>query len=283
MEKNTKYLILLFIFIMLLGVIMPFLSDKKPEKKASFHIKPSNYSFVEVPLRPLSELSGLSKKEILNKREFFVKKSLVFGDLKNYTSSSEVYKIEDNLPWISVEQIAKYGIKDNPNIAKGLSRSSAAINNPELLISLNTPDYRALGLKGSSNYLLAKKLLWDKNNNTLKAYFNMNPILAGLPLFIDETNARDLGYNWIYCKKKKNIRFFNPQKSFKVRPYKLQGCYQKGFSCGLKGGCNNYSPYQEELVFGIIDLPSYLEIKLWKDKPHSIRQKADINYIMVFE
>ena len=62
----------------------------------------------------------------------------------------------------------------------------------------------------------------------------------------------------------------------------MQGYYHKGYSCGLKEGCNNYSPYQEDMVFTIIDT-GYLKLKLWKNKPLSVLKNADMTYIMHFE
>lgn len=252
----------------------------------------SNLVFEEIKLNDMTELSGLTKEQIFKKRISLVNNSTVFKDLKDYKPNPEVYQIEDNIPWIGAEQIARFGMKDNKNIGLGLSRSSLAINNPELLISFIVPDFASQKDKtnfSKADFLLPQSLSFNKETNTLKATFNIksffekNPNYIGSAMFIDETNARDFGYNWLYAKKKKNIKFANPQNNFSLRPYKAQGVYKKGNSCAIKTGCNNYSPYQQELVFGIIELPSSLEVKLYKNKPKTLRQEADITYIMLFK
>lgn len=306
MGKNSKLLfiyksVLIIIFVCALFTL--FLSKTKEKDSSSFlvssnHIQKEDLkNSVQIPLRSLEELSGLKKEEIYKKRIAYVKSSSVLKDLKgeelkNYTPNNNVYNFEDNLSWIGLEQIVKYGMKDNKNIGKGTSRSSLAINNPELLVSFIAPDYSLQkDKKGFScaDYLLPNKLLWDRETKTIRAYFNItdffknNPTLIGSAMFIDETNARDLGYEWMLAQKQENIRFQNPQKNMRIRPYKPQGRYQKGTSCAIKEGCNNYSPYQEELVFGIIDLPSSIQIKFWNKKPETNHKKADVTYIMIFE
>ncbi len=246
--------------------------------------------FEKIKLRPMSELSGLSKEEILKNRTRYVKESLVFKNLKNYKPSEEVYQIEDHLPWIGAEQIAKYGAQNNKNIGLGPSRHSTSINNPELLASFIIPNFGNQKNKTYSkdDLLLPVALFYDKNNNVIKAEFNLgaffeqNPKYLGTSMYIDETNARDLGYNWFYCTKKQNVRFINPKNSMFLRPYKIQGFYHKGYSCGLESGCNNYSPYQEPLVFSILDMPSSLTINLYKEKPKNLKQKPDMIYTMIF-
>lgn len=248
-------------------------------------------SFEEIELRPTSVLSGLSKEQILKQRTQYVKESVVFKDLKDYKPSEDVYQIEDYLPWIGAEQMAKYGANNNKNIGKGDSRHSISINNPELLVSFIVPnfgDQKDIAPYSKEDLLQPVKLSYDKNNKIIKAEFNLksffdkNPNYYGGAMYVDETNARDLGYHWFYCPKKENLGFINPQTSIYSHPYKVQGYYHKGSSCGLEGGCNNYSPYQPNLVFMIKDMPSSMTIYMYKEKPKSLRQKPDMTYIMVF-
>lgn len=277
-------IILLVIFFFLISCL--FLAKTHEQNKANSLV------FKEIPLQKMSELSYKTKKEIFKKRIEAVQKTPVFTDLKNYQPNHEVYQFEDKAPWIGAEQIARFGMKDNKNIALGASRSSLALNNPALLISLIVPDFASQKDKvnfSEDDFLLPKKLEYNKESSTIKATFNIkpfflnNPNYIGSAMFIDETNARDFGYNWLWAKKNKNVKFASTTNNFSIRPYKVLGVYKKGTSCAIKDGCNNYSPYQKELVFGIVDLPSSLEIKMYKNKPKAIGQKPDITYIMLFE
>ena len=104
-----------------------------------------------------------------------------------------------------------------------------------------------------------------------------------LNCYFDETNARDLGYNWIKSSARNMVRFEKIFDNLEDKPYKMRGYYHRGYSCGLAGGCNNYSPYQEEMIINVNATPSYVKFKLWKKEPILPFQKADIIYEMYFE
>ena len=241
-----------------------------------------------IPLRNMSELSSLTKKEIIEKRIEYVNNSKILK-IKNYLPKAEIYQIEDNIPWISVEELTKNGIKNNPNIAKGLSRQSISINNPELLLTLMAPAFGERNKDEISelDYFFPTKLEYKKEN-ILEAHYNIsdfykkNPKYKGFEMVMDDTNARDFSYNWGYVLKQNNIIPIDYSGIFK-QPYFFQGYYHRGFSCGLKSGCNNYSPYQKEMNFRIINTPAYLEFKLWKVKPKNIEDKQDMLYRMYFD
>ncbi len=257
-----------------------------------------NENIIPIPLRKMEELSYKTRDEILEKRKKYVKNSLIFKDdelfnfLKNYEPNPEVYRIKDKLPWISAFEIAKYGIAKSKNIAKGISRHSISVNNPEVLISIITPD---LGEKRTSeefseaDYFFPVGVFWDKKEKViiakfdLDSFFKKNPDFLESALYLDETNARDLGYNWIFASKVKNVDFANYKTNFSKNPYNIKGFYHQGLSCGLQDGCNNYSPYQEEMILRVNSLPAVLEIKLWKEKPLTCAKRADLTYKMIFE
>jgi len=247
---------------------------------------------ISVPIRPMSELSYLTKDEIFAQRKKYVRKSLLFSDIKNYEPSLDVYKIESGLPWISAPEIAKNGVKDNPNIAKGVSRHSISINNPELLISFIVPNFskaRSKSRFSEADFFLPQKLLVNKEAKNIKAYFDIktfydkNLNLFASAMYPDETNARDFGYNWFYCDKRENIEFINAKNNISIKPHEVFGYYHKGFSCGVEGGCNNYSPYQEQLVFRIVQNEGYMRIRMWKKKPATKFQNPDMTYEMYFK
>ena len=283
----------------------------------------------EIELRPMSELSSLSREEIFSSRKDFVRKSIIFKE-PNYSPSEDVYKIEDNLPWIGADEIIKNGAKGNENIGTGLSRHSIMINNPDLLFGFIIPELKIKAHSKTANgeivyenpfcfeqytsqgnlelkciegnallefaennavksaYFEPKQLLWNEKEQTIEAYFNISsfkkhfPSFSDIYFYLDETNARDLGYNWVWSSENSNISFEDYKNNISTNIYKMKGFYHKGYACGLEEGCNNYSPYQKEMVFKILDT-GHIKMKLWKNKPMTVLQKPDITYIMYFE
>ncbi|MBR5303589.1 MAG: hypothetical protein IKU37_02030 [Candidatus Gastranaerophilales bacterium] len=244
----------------------------------------------EIHLSSMIDLSGLSKAEILDIRRRAIRNSFVFSNIENYTPNPRVYNIQDNLPWISAYEIVKNGTDNNLNIAVGPSRHSIMIKNPEILLGYLIPDYGFRDKKNEPDevdYFFPKKLIWNEKTNTLKIYFDYRIFMqkynfSNLTVYTDNTNARDLGFDWIYCKEKKGAVFSAINNIAKV-PYKMKGLYHRGYACGLENGCNNYSPLESEMVFKIVSKNAVLKFKLWKNKPITPLQKADINYEMYFE
>lgn len=251
-----------------------------------------NTTIVSVPINQMTDLTPLSKKEILELRKNVVKNSTVFSKIKNYTPNPDVYRIEEGLPWISAYEAVKYGT-NSKDISKGPSRSSVLINNPELLFSFLIPEYNfaenAVGDKEPNDidYMIPKKITWDEKNRTIRVYFNLRELLKRrseytITFYADNTNAMDFGYNWAWCEKNLGAKFISEDNITK-RPQQIYGCYRKGYACGVEGGCNNYSPQQNNLYFNLKSPNTYLRFKFWKKKPFSKNQKADIYYEMWFD
>ena len=287
----------IFALIVVLSIFIAYFNQDYGEKEIAFDNiskldKKQKVNLTEktIALNSMMELSGLSKAEILDIRKRAIKNSLVFSKIENYTPDSQVYNIQDSLPWISAYEIVKNGTGKNPKIGVGLSRHSLMIRNPEILLGYIIPDYGgAYNDKepGEVDYFIPKKVIWDEKSNTIKIYFNYKGFrekynYSTLTFYSDDTNARDLGFNWIYCYEKQGAVFSAVNNISKV-PYKIKGYYHRGFACGLKEGCNNYSPLQNEMIYNIVSKNAILKFKLWKNKPITPLQKADINYEMYFE
>ena len=161
------------------------------------HNEKQKNEIVEISLRKMSPLSGLSKDEIYQKRIKYVKNSIVSSKLnKDYYPRQEVYNVVDFLPWISAYEVAKNGVNDNPNIGVGDSRHSIFVNNPEILMGFIIPDYN----RGKNredfdevDYMLPTRVTWDEKNKTIRAYFDFDSYFKkhyyfrGSPFFLDET------------------------------------------------------------------------------------------------
>ncbi len=244
---------------------------------------------VEIPIESLKEFSGMKANQVLSLRQKAIDSSPVFS-LPNYFPDMNVYKLADGLPWISAREISCNGI--TKNIGKGPSRESFPILNPEALINNDIPGYgqpREWGRTCSEiDYLLPDKMIYNERKKTIYAYINatdfMNKFqMDKIPIFPSDSNARDLGYNWVYSPKEnnKNVTFLNsPNVSDEI--FDTRGYFHQGYACKLEGGCNNYSPRQEYYDAKILSNDAKVVFKLWKNKPFNKNLPADFNYEIIY-
>lgn len=247
----------------------------------------------EIPLEKPMCFNGMSKSEVLNLRRKAVKTSPLFSDM-NYEPSSRVFNIGDGLPWISLEgalHFSKIPVKDR---VVGASRESVGILNPELLYYLSTSeneDVESADFKTlyKDFYFIPYKVTYNKATKTITAYIK-NETKNGdyQPIFLSDSNANDLGYKYAYMDKSRGVGIYSDQKysnnSLKKDIKEISGYYTIGSACGYTGGCNNYAPYwQYYNHIYLKKIPASFNIKLWKNRPQSVEQKADINFEMIFE
>ena len=247
---------------------------------------------INISIAPLENLSGLSKSRILEKRINAMRTSEIFSEM-NYIPSSDVYRITDGLPWISANAALHWSEVSEREKYDGPSRDSLGILNPELLYYIQIFDY----YKKVDDYeylyknynVIPYKVIYNISTKTITAYIKneRNPEGDYLPITIADANAHDLGYKYAYMSDTKNIGYFSdePYKSNKFTDIKeITGYYMHGSVCGISGGCNNYAPYwQYYNHFYLRRLPASFNIKLWKQRPSSVNQEADINFEMIFE
>lgn len=246
-------------------------------------------NLVNIPVRHMVKLSGMSKAEVLALRKKAVSSSFLFANNTNYVPSSEVFQIDDGLQWIGAHEVSCNGADNNPSIGEGDSRESVGILNPELMLYLNVPNYLfAKGEMGCSevDYLIPYKITYSKETKTINAHINYtafkekNKVFYGIVL--EDANAHDLGYNYVKATHTRNVRF-KEQNNFSTDVIQARGFYHRGGSCGLPEGCNNYSPYESAYHFYLTALPASIDVKLWKKEPFMPSQQADLNYRLIFE
>ena len=248
-----------------------------------------NAEVVNINIEPLEEFSGLSVKDILSMREEAVKSSPLFVNRTEYKPSEEVFRIEDGLQWISAYQVCCIGTNHNSDIGKGVSRESLGILNPELMFYTTVPTYTYFVEQKiactKDDYLLPYKANYTPADNTIHVYIRYKPLKEKLGhfdyIYISDSNAHDLGYNYAFADSISNLRFYTDK--FVSEVIKTRGYYHRGYACGLQEGCNNYSPHETGYTFYLTDLPAKLHIKLWNQQPTSTSQEADLNYEMIFE
>lgn len=249
--------------------------------------KITNYTNIKV--NPTENYNYKTKTSILNIRKEYVKDSIFATE--NYKPSEEVYgKIESNKPWYGLQYYRCAGnVKGTNDIILGDSEESRYINNPSYLIGIDCGTYT---LEDASNYKQAdfctnkkyipypSSIIYDPDNNTLTATVNA----SGRQICtFNDTNARDLGYNYGYITGVKNAKFIstsNPSNAL----YEFRSYVHNDDSCEVKGGCNNTSPYVQETEISMNENnTAKVNFKLWHKHPEKITDKADINYILIIK
>jgi len=235
-----------------------------------------------------TKLSYKTKQEIFNQRKIYVNK--VFN-IPKYKPNEEVFgQIEDNKPWIGLDA-ASCSWNFNMDRDKGVSEESVFLNNPMALIAVEMPYYGYLYSNNctSDNYFMPKTISYDENNNLITITYDTKKLLKRLSpdvqkkyLFVlNALNARDFGYQWGFVSQHENVKF--KEKVILSSPYYFLNYIHVGMSCGINGGCNNGSPFQQELNFRIISLPAKIQMKLWKDQPKFTTKNSDINILLLLE
>ena len=240
-------------------------------------------------------LNYSSKEEIYKQRKLDVFGS-IFSDL-SYEPSEEVFgQIESNKPWNSMKQ-CKYKVTNESDI-DGPSEEARYINNPELLVA---PEYAFYdyycGERSTQEvpYSRPLKITYFKDRNTIEIVY------GGLPYCTQKgktwyslkgLNARDLGYKYAYIDKEKTTLDidFVEETNASNSIVEFQDFIHVGGSCGHEGGCNNASPNQPPLNFYYscdtnkkgYDRNKIIYIKLWKNKPSSPTEPADMVEILKF-
>jgi len=237
-----------------------------------------------VPINPMSELNYKTKDEIYKLRKSFVEKT-IFKNRK-YVPSEDVFgQIADKKPWLGIEALTCYG--KGLNAHKGLSEESRYINNPTMLIGLDRVSFDEKPKNQCSvvDYLMPVKINYSKDDNTIKVVFEVSEYKGdlGKDFLLKGLNAKDLGYPYAYADKIENLVFLQPDINISTNIHFFKDFLHLGMACGVKGGCNNGSPFQKELNFTVMKYPASIHFKLWKKQPKNIDSKQDINYLIILK
>ncbi len=253
--------------------------------------KNSDDELTEIKVNAPTEYDYLSREEIFNLRKKYVN-DLIFAS-KFYSPSNEVFgAIEGGKPWYGENVACPFSAKD---ITKGYSARSVYLNNPAVLVGpIQTLGYKyPQDTPFCQNKLLnfiPQKILYSKNANLIIVNYNANNSLIhniqepqyGMPFGFVGLNARDLGYKYGYAVSYKNI-IFKENNNISNHLYTFRDFLHTGGSCKVPGGCTNTSPLQPEMDFVITQLPAHITFKLWKNKPASLQENAEIMFKVKFE
>lgn len=257
---------------------------EQPSQKSE-HLAETN-KIINIKIKPMKELSGMQANEVLEIRRNSVKNSTLFANIKNYTPNTDVFRLQDNLQWISAPEINCHGANNNPDIGKGISRESLDIMNPEMMFVPIIGTYSSESSQCSEiDYLIPYKMTYNPDTRTIKAYINHADFYKknqyGANIILKDINARDFGYTYAHADRFNKIQFKH-ENNLSNEIIRTNGFLHRGYACGLPEGCNNYSPYESGYDFHIKGAPAMINIKLWYDKPVTTSQKADLNYQMLF-
>lgn len=248
------------------------------------------HSFTEdygtISIQPMENFSGLTVSEILSKRINAVSLSKYFSDNPDYKPNPNVFKIENNLPWISAHEMSCEGLQYSKKIGDGLSKESVSILNPELLYTIQISSYAFKYAKlgcDSVDYLIPTYVSYHKKHKEIIAHINYHSFINKnrkfFPISLNDANAKDLGFNFAFTDNYKNIKFANENINLSTNLLTTNGVYHYDKSTK----CNNYAPLNSGLQFTITELPAHLAIKLWKQEPQDITDEPDILYTIHFE
>ena len=299
-DKILNFLLLLCVITIIISLLP--LGEFKKELKQNYEkikkvreaieaAKPVTHKFT-ININEV-ELSYKTKEEILNLRKNYVNNSIFAS--KNYKPSEELFgQIVDGKPWIA----NNYCLEDGKAAIDGISMRGLPIANPELLVIIefpyvyNSPKTEAeiKFCKHFSYMLKPRYLIYDKGRNEIEiGYEKLERNVFNGFYQLNGINARDFGYEYVYLDKNKTNAdlIYYSKDNFSNEIVKFQDFFHLGHACKQEGGCNNISPFQGKLQFKpnpdkyLYDEKIYL--KLWKNRPNSPNDKADINVIFSFK
>lgn len=238
-----------------------------------------------VTVRPLIALSGASKQQVFELRKQAVASS-PFARV-DYEPSAEVFgQIVDGKPWMAA--IACSDPQTRKHYTQGPSEETRFINNPTALVMLEMPfvfpSNASWCTREDANLMLQKITYDDSLGEITITYLDLPFQTRKDKTFyaFNGLNARDLGYPYMYVDPSRstyNLEFLNKD-NVSTEVVKLQNYLHVGPSCGARGGCNNGSPRQPMLEFHEDVSPDAhgkeIYIKLWKEKPDSVNDPADM-------
>jgi hypothetical protein len=251
------------------------------------------------------EFNGLTKDQILSKRNEEIVKLAEILEVTDYVANSDVFsQIQSDKPWWGLHGLMYYG--PGPLSTTGPSIRSGSILNPLILIwpsffetalvsanawkepKLNSPEVLALKL-----YPEVSDIVLDASHHRIEVTYQVSHFktylesylkgkLPEIPLDFEGVNARDLGYPYVLLEPHGSKGIFKTVPS--GAPFtESNAFYHVGNSCGFNGGCNNLSPKIPALSdWSLHTLPAQAAFKLWKSEPANITMDADVEVLLKF-
>ena len=107
-------------------------------------------------------------------------------------------------------------------------------------------------------------------------------VLSNYVMLLAALNARDFGFDYLSVDLDGSDNITQDEVSSTAT--EILYYIHTGSSCGHDGGCNNGSPFQQELSYlRITALPATLVLKLWRTAPADAAAAPDFSFTIVFE
>ena len=257
----------------------------------------SDKAIVSFVLNEPEEFDNKFVTEILTTRvgtmRYYQEKGMINLD-DDYKVSEKIFgQIKNKRPWWGWKGFACKG--PGVNSPAGLSKASNFINNPMLLVGIDTrrpwyvnnwdcpdlyPKVISLELipdqkKFVVNYELSdfhekifSKVSWKERNPEHFIYFYQ----------LNALNARDFGYEYGYVSDYKNIKFASSN-NISDNICNFKNSLQVNGHCGATGmECNDIVSSPEEMVFAVEKYPAEITLHLFKELPKTTDAQADVVY-----
>jgi hypothetical protein len=141
---------------------------------------------------------------------------------------------------------------------------------------------------GFPTYCAPRNLIWSPKESKAEvtydasiylanfARLNRTPVSPRGRIQLEAINARDLGLNFICLDLPQSL---NIQVDTEPLPIQINQFIHCGGTCGYPGGCNNMSPYTEQLdTIRFTDLPARVVLFLWRSQPRNAAVKPDMTF-----
>jgi hypothetical protein len=244
---------------------------------------------VRIGLREPVEFDYLNRSDVLGLRRASVDEytGLVKGP---YEPSDDVFgAIEDGRPWWGL--VGQYCRGPGDESIEGPSEEGRFVLNPFLLLAVDDASVKYGGRGCFPVYPHPDVLDWYARESKAVVSYNMTRFIAeegisylhSYAFMLENVNARDFSLNYAYAEpaSSSNMRPASGSELFS-KPCYLRGFIHKGGSCGYPGGCNNGSPFDQNMVFYVEGIPGSVSLRLWRDRPADISQEPDFTYIINF-
>jgi len=223
-------------------------------------------------------LNGSTKKQIYDLRRHAVS---LYPELigPGYEPSEKIFGgIVDGRPWWGLEGV--YGYGEGPQSVSGFSQQGSTIANPLLLMGLASPlTYTFTGPRAdywtrnsAASAPVPHNLMWSCPTSSARVIYDVSRYLDFTNddsgkwrhvLWIEASNARDLGFNYLYLdpEQSKNVKKLGDTRY----PARIVDHVKLSDYCGYPDGCNDMdSGGGYGMGLRVTALPATAVFKLWK-------------------
>ncbi|MBO5997896.1 MAG: hypothetical protein J6P93_05165 [Alphaproteobacteria bacterium] len=236
---------------------------------------PAMAEIITFPINPPREYDFKKKKEIFSVRKKMLKEYPVFYSGKYEPTSSVFAQIEDGKPWWGLQGIECKGPGEKS--IDGPSEESRFIDNPFLLVGIDQAGAYNDGPNAhcSGRYPKPSNLKLNKEKRAFSVEYTLPSKWSEFDLA--GRNAVDFGVPYVYADKVSGVEFTSSS-NVSTDVYQFKDFIHVGGSCGYPGGCNNGSPHQPEIVFRPKRKTGRIHLKLWRQRPNSKDDPADMTF-----